>query len=52
MKVRIAFTVDVHPARWAEEYGLADRAGDIRRDVQDSVRYSVLAQLESLGLLA
>jgi hypothetical protein len=49
MKVRVNFTVDVDPDSWAEEYGTHPR--DLRRDVQDHARQSVLGLFDSLGVL-
>lgn len=54
MKVRISFTVDVDPDAWVEEYGWSSEAAlsDIRADVQEHARDSILGQFDSLGLLA
>jgi BMFP domain-containing protein YqiC len=50
MKVRVRFTVDVDPARWAEEYRVA--RSEVRRDVQQHVESYAVAQLDSMDLLA
>jgi hypothetical protein len=44
MKIHINLTVEVDPEVWMLEYGVARK--DVRQDVLDHLRYSVLPGLE------
>jgi hypothetical protein len=50
MRVRVAFTVDVAPDAWADEYGV--ERSEVRADVIRYVENSVRAHLDALGLTA
>lgn len=50
MKVRIAFTVDIDPIAWAENYGVS--SSDVRPDVQNYAEQVVLQQFEESGVSA
>lgn len=50
MKIKVAFTVDIDAESWANEFGLA--RSEVRADVQEHLRQSVLSMVASQGLLA
>lgn len=49
MKIRIAFTLDVDAAAWAEEYGCDRR--DVRSDVVSYVSQEAWTHLRDRGLI-
>jgi len=50
MKVKISLMVDIDPQAWTENYGV--EGAEIRPDVQQYARTTILDQLESVGVLA
>lgn len=50
MKVRITHTVDIDPAKWAQEFGVAATAQSVRSDVQSYFAQQIDYQMESLNL--
>lgn len=52
IKVRIPVTVEIDVDAWCEEYGIPDRAAEVRADIKVHVEDLVRQQLDSLGVLA